>query len=90
MECQATMQPVRLTSTRCVRVMGYKIGALQHLLRHLFEEYLHRWNVGLFGLQMKSSDALITQSLSAAVLLGALGGGSDTIRMRSSAGCRRV
>jgi len=40
------MQPVRLTSTRYVRVMGYKIGALQHLSRHLFEEYLHRWNVG--------------------------------------------
>jgi len=40
------MQPVRLTSTRYVRVMGYKIGALQHLSRYLLEEYLHRWNIG--------------------------------------------
>jgi len=46
MECEATMQPVRLTSTLYVRVMGYEIGALQHLLRHLFAEYLHRWNEG--------------------------------------------
>jgi len=45
MEYQATMQPLRLTSTRYVRVVGYKIGALQNLLRHLFAEYLHRGNV---------------------------------------------
>ena len=45
MECQVTMQPVRLTGTLYVRVMHYKIGALQHLARHLFPEYLHRWNV---------------------------------------------
>ena len=40
------MQPVRLTSTLYVRVMDYKIGALQHLSRHLSTEYLHSWNVG--------------------------------------------
>ena len=39
------MQPVQLTSTLYVRVMGYEIGALQHLSRHLFAEYFHRWNV---------------------------------------------
>jgi len=46
MECQTTIQPVQLTSTLYVRVMGYEIGALQHLSRHLFAEYCHRWNVG--------------------------------------------
>ena len=40
------MQLVQLTSIRYVRVMGYEIGALQHLSRHLFAEHLHGWNVG--------------------------------------------
>ena len=40
------MQLVRLTSTLYVRVIGYKIGTLQHLSRHLFAEYLHTWNIG--------------------------------------------
>jgi len=46
MEYQATMQPVRLTSTRYVRVVGYEIGAFHNLLRHPFAEYLHTWNAG--------------------------------------------
>ena len=40
------MQLVRLTTTLYVRVLGYKIGALQYLLRHRFAEHLHGCNVG--------------------------------------------
>ena len=50
------MQLVRLTTTPYVRVMGYKIGALQHLLPYLFAEHLHGWNVG-------QSPILIHQSI---------------------------
>ena len=37
--------------------------------------------------RIKSSDARITRSLSAAVLCSAFGAGSDTTRIRSSGGC---
>ena len=35
--------------------MGYKIGALPHLLRHLFPEYLQRRNEGQFPILIHES-----------------------------------
>jgi len=35
--------------------MGYKIGTLQHLSRHLFPEYLHRWNEGQSSILLHES-----------------------------------